>query len=718
MKVRSKLLAMATAFVMLSAMLPPGITADATTVSMADEVIIGPVYLEDNEYVLEGDLVESHSGKPPEDADYAYFKDGVLYLKDFDLSANLENQVDSDTIIVCNIGIWQCIPGLLINDFPLMIHLTGENTISDTSSEYSIYTHRTSSITFTGDGTLKANRPIAAAGGLTIDSGNISITAATQSDSTPIISTSTFQMNGGELSLRGVNCDGLHCDSFSMNSGNFDITVKEENNVTRSGLLSTGFASFTGGTTSIRSDGYAIDCSTLDISNNVEHMQFISTAPEEADDVYKAVNASFVSLTTENLATIVSDYADGSEAVDLPLGSTNLGSYDYVEIMEAEPFTGSVSGVKGNTLTTVRLYLDSSDTPVKTTTVTGNGTYAFSITEEGRYTIKATAPGYLPFVKTVNFINVSSANVAIEMEEFVINFSALYPTPTASELTAGFTNLGTADLGSDDTDIDFGVYAEKLTQTAIDEGWTITREMTVICDGLEVYKKTYEPNDVSMWNLKDNIDQGGAYTIKMRIYAQNGDEIIEKTHTYQLVINGSNIDTVNIVDVETPILGKAPSIAATMMTTGAYVSDVDWCYFNETEDDEAFQWPLMQEGDVFEAGERYQVLIEFRTEEGYSFTETSDGMTAYINGMEATVVWNPYATNKAYVELEFTPLEMGDINADGKFNVADVVALQKWLLCAKDAEKSIVEWKAGNFVDDDRLDAFDLSLMKRALLAQ
>ena len=144
-----------------------------------------------------------------------------------------------------------------------------------------------------------------------------------------------------------------------------------------------------------------------------------------------------------------------------------------------------------------------------------------------------------------------------------------------------------------------------------------------------------------------------------------------------------------------------------------YIYDIEWCYFDETEDDIDWQWPIMQEGDVFEAGERYQVLIEFRTEEGFSFTETSDGMTAYINGMEATVVWNPYATNKAYVELEITPLGMGDINADGAFNVADVVALQKWIICAKDADKSIVMWKAGNFVDDDRLDVFDRTRLIR-----
>lgn len=58
----------------------------------------------------------------------------------------------------------------------------------------------------------------------------------------------------------------------------------------------------------------------------------------------------------------------------------------------------------------------------------------------------------------------------------------------------------------------------------------------------------------------------------------------------------------------------------------------------------------------------------------------------------------------------------GDINADGKFNIADAVALQKWLICAADAEKSIVNWKAGNLIDDDRLDVLDLCMMKRTLL--
>lgn len=61
-----------------------------------------------------------------------------------------------------------------------------------------------------------------------------------------------------------------------------------------------------------------------------------------------------------------------------------------------------------------------------------------------------------------------------------------------------------------------------------------------------------------------------------------------------------------------------------------------------------------------------------------------------------------------------TFLLKGDINADGTFNVADVVALQKWLLAVPDAK--LADWKAGNFCNDDRLDVLDFCIMKQELL--
>ena len=72
---------------------------------------------------------------------------------------------------------------------------------------------------------------------------------------------------------------------------------------------------------------------------------------------------------------------------------------------------------------------------------------------------------------------------------------------------------------------------------------------------------------------------------------------------------------------------------------------------------------------------------------------------------------NALSTNRLQLVTE-TP--DGDVNADGAFNVADAVALQKWLLGVPDTK--LADWKAGNFCNDNRLDVFDLCLMKRELL--
>lgn len=55
----------------------------------------------------------------------------------------------------------------------------------------------------------------------------------------------------------------------------------------------------------------------------------------------------------------------------------------------------------------------------------------------------------------------------------------------------------------------------------------------------------------------------------------------------------------------------------------------------------------------------------------------------------------------------------GDINADGKFNIADVVLLQKWLLAVPVVH--LDNWEAGDFFEDGRVNVFDLCLMKREL---
>ena len=52
---------------------------------------------------------------------------------------------------------------------------------------------------------------------------------------------------------------------------------------------------------------------------------------------------------------------------------------------------------------------------------------------------------------------------------------------------------------------------------------------------------------------------------------------------------------------------------------------------------------------------------------------------------------------------------MGDVNADGMFNIADIVMMHEWLLC----KGNLTNWKAGDFCNDGKIDVFDLCLMRR-----
>ena len=65
-------------------------------------------------------------------------------------------------------------------------------------------------------------------------------------------------------------------------------------------------------------------------------------------------------------------------------------------------------------------------------------------------------------------------------------------------------------------------------------------------------------------------------------------------------------------------------------------------------------------------------------------------------------------------EPDIQPYLMGDVNNDGEFNVADVVLLQKWLLAVPDTH--LANWKAVDFCNDNKLNVFDLCLMKRELI--
>ncbi|MCR5600644.1 MAG: dockerin type I repeat-containing protein [Ruminococcus sp.] len=66
------------------------------------------------------------------------------------------------------------------------------------------------------------------------------------------------------------------------------------------------------------------------------------------------------------------------------------------------------------------------------------------------------------------------------------------------------------------------------------------------------------------------------------------------------------------------------------------------------------------------------------------------------------------------IVLRIKPDRIGDVNSDGIFSLSDLVMLQRWLLGRTDAK--LTNWEAADFCKDDKIDVFDLCLMRKALL--
>ena len=98
--------------------------------------------------------------------------------------------------------------------------------------------------------------------------------------------------------------------------------------------------------------------------------------------------------------------------------------------------------------------------------------------------------------------------------------------------------------------------------------------------------------------------------------------------------------------------------------------------------------------------------------------KSCDGKSVYAYFLKTDgSIWSYSFENDKFLNLSETETILkGDVNADGKFDVSDIVTFQKWLLKAQNTE--LKNWKAVDLCDDNILDVFDLCLMRKALIKQ
>ena len=121
--------------------------------------------------------------------------------------------------------------------------------------------------------------------------------------------------------------------------------------------------------------------------------------------------------------------------------------------------------------------------------------------------------------------------------------------------------------------------------------------------------------------------------------------------------------------------------------------------------------------DIFDSEKTIAPIYRYYTEE-----QSSDSLLTAETEAEGDIVIHGYSgsTAQEYAEKYNRKFERikpsGDVNGDGELNISDVVLLQKWILAVPDTH--LADWKAADLCEDNRLDVFDLCLMKRELLSE
>ena len=252
----------------------------------------------------------------------------------------------------------------------------------------------------------------------------------------------------------------------------------------------------------------------------------------------------------------------------------------------------------------------------------------------------------------------------------------------------------------------------KQTQTIKD---TMTVEVVEIHDKYLLVKPTDCPNSNERLTLSmEYIDTGVNPSVGMKYEVTYTDGILE-TYPEQF----GNVTKVTMVSDENELLLGQVRVTLVDADTNEPIiykngSDTEFGYmlFRECDLGDGYvENPAVTGLNKNPSIIRYTDLSEDRE---YTFhLEQSSKIKNYsILRDGSSVVRNDNNSYDIVFKLKFTP--SGDANDDGEFNVADAVLLQKWLLAVSDTH--LANWKAADFCNDNKLDVFDLCLMKRELI--
>ncbi len=297
------------------------------------------------------------------------------------------------------------------------------------------------------------------------------------------------------------------------------------------------------------------------------------------------------------------------------------------------------------------------------------------------------------------------------------------------------SSLGVNPLDCEVGDVyTYALYNDHMVVPLAKQTGTITDTMTVevveVHDKYLLVKPTDRPNSNERLTLSmEYIDTGVNPSVGMKYEVTYTDGILE-TYPEQF----GNVQKVTMVSDESELMPGQVRVTLVDYDTGEpiilkddFKPSISTSIGVSTPDGMAYTGPiLMMEtnpaivddniANFFDADSFSFGLDSYSLPKEYSLPDNAERVGYYSGTIlpENSMTVTRYDNGSADVvfKLKFTPT--GDVNDDGEFNVSDVVLLQKWLLAVPDTH--LANWKAVDFCNDNKLNVFDLCLMKRELI--
>lgn len=220
-------------------------------------------------------------------------------------------------------------------------------------------------------------------------------------------------------------------------------------------------------------------------------------------------------------------------------------------------------------------------------------------------------------------------------------------------------------------------------------------------ESLKVFRNIY-PQKNAIPKPVGAVIENGAYRIKnvgseLYLAENNGNAVQSTPHTWTLTKNDNETYSIRSKDGRALTVEENSGMNGTNISLQPYVGDSSQSFTLRRNDDGSYALLTGASGN----------------------TSCLDVYNVSMDNGANICQWEYWGGNGQKFIIEpviESPHIAGDVNADGIFSVADVVLMQKWLLAAPDI--TLDNWKSGDLCEDNRLDTFDLCLMKRMLIEQ